>query len=124
MREDIRLINYQIEVHTVNRVYITSVYEKKGFIKRFNDMDYDRYFWYMFDIKKKILSQEKEVPIFVANKEIFINPKHIEFMEVYKNVNENKTAKEGVYLLDDFPYKTFYQSEKGYLSRLLDIDWF
>lgn len=120
MNSDKRIFNYQIEVHTVNRVYVTSILKKEGFISRFNQMDFEKYFWHMYDIARRLSSTRDEVPIFVANKEIFINPQKIEFIEVFKNVNENKTAKEGVYLLEDYPYKTFYQSEKGYLARLID----
>ncbi len=120
MLEDKRILNYQVEVHTANRVYVTEVYKKDKFTERFNKMNYEAYFWHIFDFVRKVSKFNEDVPLFIANKEIFVNTNTIEFIQLYKNVNENKTAKEGIYLINDYPYKTFYQSEKGILARIMD----
>jgi len=117
--EDKRILNYQVEVHTVNRVYVSRIISKTNFIK-YRDLDFEKSFWHIYDKSLRISTLTEEFLISINGKEIFLNPKTIEFIEIYKNVNPNKTAKEGVYMLDDYPYKTFYQNEKGLLARLMD----
>lgn len=117
--EDKRILNYQVEVHTINRVYVTKIYDRKNYVP-YRDLNFEKSFWTIYDQSLRLKDLKEEFPVFIQDKEFFLNPATIEFIEIYKNVNPNKTIKEGIYVLAEFPYKTFYQSEKGYFARKLD----
>lgn len=112
-RKEKKIINFQIEVHTVNRVYVSKVYTGKNYIP-YKDEPFEKAFWVIYDKSKKIKTLTEEFPIFIDDKEIFINPINIEFIQVYKNISAKEIINEGVYYISDFPYKKYYQKSKGW----------
>lgn len=111
--KDKKVVNFQIEVHTVNRVYVSKLYTEKNYI-RYKEEDFDKVFWIVYDKSKTIKNLKEEFPIFINEKEIFINPVNIEFIQVYKNLSIKEIIDEGVYYIADFPYKKYYQKSKSF----------
>lgn len=108
-----KIINFQLEVHTINRVYVSKVYTEKNYIK-YKEEPFEKAFWSIYDKSKKLKTLSEEFPIFIMDKELFINPVNIEFIQVYKNITSDTVIPEGVYGISEFPYKKYYQKKVNF----------
>jgi hypothetical protein len=111
--KDKKVYNFQIEVHTVNRVYVSKLYTENNYVK-YKDEGFDKVFLIVYDKSKNIKTLKEEFPIFINDKEMFLNPVNIEFIQVYKNLNEKEIVNEGIYSIADFPYDKYYQKKKSF----------
>jgi len=106
--KEVNVYNFIIEVHTVNRVYVSKIYTKDSYIIYKNE-DFNKAFWAIYDKSRRVKTLSEDFPIFLHDKEIFINPVNIEFIEIFKNVDPKKMVKEGVYYISEYPYKKQYR---------------